>query len=86
MPQLGAWGNRFATDGETSRGASSAILLNRDLEVVNSAWLDDDLKEKSEKPDDGKDWDQFDAYYKLTGRRATCVGVTFQKSLRKLYP
>ena len=67
------------SDEEKEEGESSD-------EEKEEGELDDDLKEKSEKPDDGKDWDQFDANFKLTGRHATCVGVTFKKSLRKLYP
>jgi hypothetical protein len=69
--QPGARGG-FATDGETSGGASSH-LMNRGLAEVDSAWLDGDLEEASTMQDDGKVWDQFEANFKITGRRATCV-------------
>jgi hypothetical protein len=62
----------FATDGEIS-GNSAAHLMNRDLTMVDSAWLDKDLEADSElaPPAPGEQWDQFQANFKLTGKMAT---------------
>ena len=49
-------------------GGSAAHLKGRELGDVNGSWFDSDLQTCLV---DEKIWDQFEAYHKLTGRRAT---------------
>ena len=60
---------------DISAGASAANLNGRKLLELNDAWLDSDLtvtlEDVGAEMEKGKVWDQFEAYHKLTGRRAT---------------
>ena len=74
LKESGPRGGGFSTDTDIS-GGSAAHLNGRELAEVNDAWLDSDMQTSLEDMgsgmEDGKVWDQFEANYKLTGRRAT---------------
>ena len=62
-------GGGFATDTDISSN-SAAHLSGRELQGVNNAWLDKSLEDASQFADNGQPWDQFEANFKLTGRKA----------------
>ena len=70
---------------DISAGASSANLNGRKLVELNDAWLDSDLtvtlEDVGAEMEKGKVCDQFEAYHKLTGRRATYDGSLYATSL-----
>ena len=70
---------------DISAGASAANLNGRKLVELNDAWLDSDLtvtlEDVGAEMEKGKVCDQFEAYHKLTGRRATYDGSLYATSL-----
>ena len=72
---VGELAGKLAREEQVPVNPEARETNGRELAEVNDAWLDSDMQTSLEDMgsgmEDGKVWDQFEANYKLTGRRAT---------------